>query len=369
MKSVLMKPSSGLCNMQCGYCFYCDEMNHREQKTFGYMSLETLQAIMKKTVLNADSPVAIAFQGGEPTLRGLEFYKHAVALEKKYNHKHVQITNAFQTNGILIDEDWCRFFHDNHFLIGLSVDGTQAIHDSLRHMQNGTPSFENVIKASKLMDQYEVDYNILTVVTSSVAENIQDIYHFYKSQGWKYQQYIPCLDSITGEHGGYPWSLTPEMYGHFLIQLFDLWYEDLQKKEQPFIRQFENYIGIALGMQPEACDQRGLCSIQYVVEADGSCYPCDFYMLEAMKLGNFNTDSYKSMDSKRDELGFIQRSAKISEQCRSCRYRNLCRVGCQRMRDYQIETDTYLNYYCAAYKLFFEKCRDRIYEIAKNISR
>ena len=365
--SVLIKPSSGICNMSCDYCFYCDEMQKREQESYGFMSEETLKNVIRKTMLKAEGSISYAFQGGEPTLRGLDFFEKVIEYEKKYNRNGIQVHNALQTNGYVIDEDWCRFFKENHFLIGISVDGTKEIHDSYRHSKAGAPTFERILLTTKLFDTYGVDYNILTVVNQKVADHIGEIYGFYKKQGWHYQQYIACLDPLGEPHGKNEYALKPEQYGNFLIELFELWYADWKQGKQPFIRQFENYIAALLGYMPESCDQRGTCGIQNVVEADGSVYPCDFYMLDEYRLGNFNEDRLENINEKRNESGFIQRSQNLSQACRVCRYYKICRGGCQRNRDFNLRTECYDNYFCTGYQMFFGRCLSRMQEIADTV--
>lgn len=363
--SVLIKPVSGLCNMSCEYCFYCDEAKKRTQESFGIMSEQTLKNVIRKTMLKADDMISYAFQGGEPTLRGLGFFEKVICYQRQYNKKNLVVHNSLQTNGYTLTEEWCQFLKENHFLIGLSIDGIESIHNALRHSKDGKATFQRILCSAKLMDQFQIDYNILTVVTPAVAQNITEIYHFYKAQGWYYQQYIACLDPLDEIRGNKMYSLQPEIYGQFLAELFDLWEKDLQNGEQPYIRQFDNYVGLAAGFLIEACDQKGTCGIQNVVEADGSVYPCDFYVLDQYRLGNFNEDQYDQIEKKRSEILFIERSEKIDPQCMECKYYKLCRGGCYRNRDYQRESGFYTNYFCSAYKSFFDSCYSRILEIAQ----
>lgn len=365
--SILMKPSSGMCNMTCDYCFYCDETQKRLQESYGFMTEQTLKNIIRKTVLRAEGVASYAYQGGEPTLRGIDFFKKAVAYQKQYNKHGIRVNNALQTNGYLIDDEWCEFFKENNFLIGLSVDGIRKTHDQHRHTKNGEPTYDRVLHAAELMDKHGVDYNILTVVNRQVAENIREIYAFYKKRGWRFQQYIACLDPLDEKKGQNDYALMPQMYGKFLIELFDLWYEDWKKGEQPYIRQFENYIGILLGYQPEACDQRGCCGIQNVVEADGSVFPCDFYMLDKYCLGNFNVNQMEEINAKRNEIGFVERSRRLASKCLECSFYKMCRGGCQRNRDLDDATGLYHNYFCESYQMFFEACMGRMEKIAQAI--
>ena len=366
--SVLIKPASGNCNMKCDYCFYCDEQRKRSIPSYGIMSDTTLKNVMRKTILHSEGFCSIAFQGGEPTLAGIDFFRKVIEHEKHFNRNHIKVNYALQTNGFNINEEWCHFFKDNNFLIGLSVDGTQDVHDKYRHSKSGNATYEQIIKTAALFDQYGVDYNILTVVHREVAEHIDEIYDLYKDKGWHYQQYIACLDPLYEKPGMREYSLPKEQYGKFLIDLFNRWFRDLKMNQQPYIRQFENYISILLGKGAEACDQRGTCGIQYVVESDGSIYPCDFYMLDEYKLGNMNDTSIAAMDEKRKEIKFIEESIKLSQECRQCEFYGICRGGCQRSR---IKTDQelYQNYLCEGYKEFFKECLPSMLQIADMVKR
>lgn len=358
--NLLIKPASGLCNMECDYCFYCDETQKRKQASYGFMSKETLENVIRKAFSYAEQSVGIAFQGGEPTLCGIDFFEEAVRLVKQYNVNNLKIEFALQTNGYAITEEWCEFFKKNHFLVGLSVDGTQATHDKYRHGKKGEGTYQKVLQAARLMKKNGADFNILTVVNKETAENIDSIYKEYKRNGWEYLQFIACLDPIGEIRGQREYSLTPKAYGEFLVRLFHLWYKDWKRGKQPYIRQFENYIGILLKYEPESCEQRGVCGIQNVVEADGGVYPCDFYVLDDFKLGNLNQDTMAKIQERRSEIGFIQRSRNHSEDCRQCRWFSLCRGGCYRCRDGMED-----NYFCDSYRMLFENCFAQMEEISR----
>lgn len=367
--SVMIKPASGLCNMKCDYCFYSDEAKKRTCETYGYMTEQTLKNVIRKTIRSAEYYVNYAFQGGEPTLRGIEFFEKAVKFQEKFNKHGIAVNNSIQTNGYNINEDWCKFLKNNNFLVGLSIDGTQYTHDFYRHDKNGATTFDRIKKAAELMSEYSIKYNILTVVNDKVASNILEIYSYYKENGWNYQQYIVCLDPLDEKRGEKKYALRQEQYGKFLIQLFNLWYEDWEKNEQPYIRQFDNYIAILLGYQPESCEQRGTCGIQNVVEADGSVFPCDFYMTDDYYIGNYNYDQTETIDEKRREIGFVARSTNISDECRECKFIKICRNGCQRCRDKDDITGKYRNYFCESYKMFFDECLDKMEYIASYIAK
>lgn len=366
--SLLIKPVSGNCNMQCTYCFYRDETKNRKKESFGIMKEATLEVIIKKTLRYAKSECTIAYQGGEPTLRGLAFYEKSIEFQKQYNVNHVKINNAIQTNGYDLNESWIRFFSEYDFLVGISLDGIKRTHDKYRKHSEGGGSFEQIMKTVQQLMQHGVAFNILTVVNSQTAKQIDKIYKFYKKNHLEYLQFIPCLEPFLGEPGKQEYSLTPERYGTFLKELFDLWFEDAKSGCQPYIRQFENIIGMLLGMAPEACDQRGICGQQYVIEADGSVYPCDFFVLDDYYLGNLVLEDFKQIDRTRETIKFIESSTWFSEECRRCEYFYLCRGGCKRQR-ISSENEGNKSIFCLSYQMFFKHTLGRWKELADEISK
>jgi uncharacterized protein len=362
--SLLIKPASGNCNMRCRYCFYADELDNREIRSYGKMSVDTMHTIVDKAMEYGDYECTIAFQGGEPTLAGLDFYRDLVAYVTAHeNPKKLKIHYALQTNGYLINEEWAAFLGENHFLVGVSLDGLKEIHDRYRLDAAGKGTYQRVISAIRLLEKHQVEYNILTVVTAATARNGQKIYNYFKKNHFGYQQYIECLDPIGEEPGQHEYSLTPEKYGEFLKSMFDAWYLDMRSGTYVYNRYFENLMMIMAGQQPESCNMRGVCGKQWVFEADGSVYPCDFYALDQWCLGNINKNSFEEMDQKRDELGFIQWSMRQQEDCQKCRWFGLCRNGCRRNREPVTAENTNRNYFCKSYQMFFEYAYPRLEEI------
>ena len=362
--SLLIKPASGNCNMRCRYCFYADELDNREIRSYGKMSVDTMRTIVDKAMEYGDYECTIAFQGGEPTLAGLDFYRDLVAYVTAHeNPKKLKIHYALQTNGYLINEEWAAFLGENHFLVGVSLDGIKEIHDRYRLDAAGKGTYQRVISAIRLLEKHQVEYNILTVVTAATARNGQKIYNYFKKNHFGYQQYIECLDPIGEEPGQHEYSLTPEKYGEFLKSMFDAWYLDMRSGTYVYNRYFENLMMIMAGQQPESCNMRGVCGKQWVFEADGSVYPCDFYALDQWRLGNIQENSFEEMDEKRDELGFIQWSMRQQEDCQKCRWFGLCRNGCRRNREPVTAEHTNRNYFCKSYQMFFEYAYPRLEEI------
>lgn len=363
---LLIKPSSGMCNLRCRYCFYHDVTQNRQEASYGFMSEETMEQVVKKALDAAEGSCTIAFQGGEPTLIGLPFYRKVMEMQKKYNQKKIPVYNAIQTNGYGLSREWAEFFHENHFLVGISVDGTIHTHNCYRKNAAGKDTFLDVMKTVDLFDQCQVEYNILTVVHKKTADALDKIYRYYRKMGFEYQQYIPCLDPLGKPSGESEYSLSPKAYGEFLCRLFDLWYDDYTKGRIVHIRQFENYLSILLTGRAESCDMNGFCSIQNVVEANGDVYPCDFFVLDEYRLGNLNTDTLEEIRTCETARRFIERSLKKPERCQTCPYLSLCRGGCYRHR-IMAEIPGGTDYFCESYRIFFAHCLDRLIRIAKSL--
>lgn len=358
--SILVKPASGACNLRCAYCFYADEASLRAVPDCGLMSEEISHALIEKAAGAAEGSVTFLFQGGEPTLAGLEFYRDFVSHVRKTVPAGLAVQYAIQTNGLLLDEEWCRFFRDNRFLAGLSLDGTRACHDRFRRDRAGKGTYDRALRAARLLDRTGVEYNVLTVVTGWLARHTQSVFSALCREGFHFQQYIPCLDPLEGERGGQDYSLSPEEYEGFLKTLFDLWFRELEQGRYWSIRYFDNLIWMLEGHPPEQCSMRGCCGLQYLVEADGSVYPCDFYGLDQYRLGNILRNSWAELDRSRERMGFVQASRRIPEACGRCQWYPLCRNGCR--RDRLMESDgPGQNYYCRAYAGFFAYALPRLH--------
>lgn len=363
--NVMIKPASGRCNLRCRYCFYADEVSNRGTPDFGMMSDRTAEQIVKKTFDFADGACSFGFQGGEPTLRGLDFFRRFTELVEKYNRKRIPVSYMLQTNGTRIDESWADFFYENNFLIGLSLDGDKALHDEQRVDADGKGTFSQVQKAANVLGCACVDFNVLTVVTRQTARNIQRIYSFFMKNGLYYQQYIPCIDPLFTQRGAQPYSLKPEDYQTFLIRLFDLWYRDRMEGRFVYIRYFENLAGMLLGRAPESCTLRGQCTRQIVVEADGTAYPCDFYMLDEYKIGSFLHDTVEDMMRNQNSRRFLQEAGYISADCKDCEFGFLCRGGCRRDRQGLDLHSLEKNYFCSAFQTFLPYAAPKILQLIR----
>ena len=405
--SVMIKPASGSCNMRCRYCFYADEQENREVGSYGVMSLSTMRNLVDRALDYAEYACSFTFQGGEPTLAGLDYFREFVKYvgertqerrtgmysaaasqanaktqpaaaslqdedrkddvpadkltgpQKRRPASRIQIRYALQTNGYAITEEWARFFAENHFLIGVSLDGTKEIHDRYRLDAAGKGTYQRVMDSIALLEKYRVDFNILTVITGPSARRGQKIYSFFRQQHFDYHQYIECLDPLEKTPGGHDYSLTPERLEQFLKSTFDAWYQDVAGGYYVSNRYFDNLLRMLYGREPESCNMRGVCGVQWIAEADGGMYPCDFYVLDQWRLGNVNENTFAEMDRRRAELGFMQESMRVPEECRTCCWAALCRNGCRRNRRMGAGEDG-KTYFCSAYKGFFEYAYPRL---------
>lgn len=367
--SVLIKPASGKCNLKCEYCFYKDIAENRNVSDYGFMSFETLEVIVQKVLTFADEKAIFSFQGGEPTLRGLAFYNALIAYQKKHNVKNVVIENCIQTNGILLDDQWARFLFDNRFLVGLSIDGPKAIHDLFRKDTCGNGTYQTVIQKARLLEKHHVDFNILFVVTKALARDSGKVYSFFQKNNFNFLQFMPCIDPLAEKRGGYEYSLLPTEYAKFLKKFFDRWSDDIFSGKDVSIRYFDNLIRLLMGNAPEMCSMRGVCSCQFVFEADGTCFPCDFYVMEKWRLGNIRDMGIMDFYDTETNQVFLNTSADIADDCLHCKWNKLCRGGCRKDREDTLTGKLVKNYYCRSYKRFFDYAYLKLLKIEQYVIR
>lgn len=359
VRSIMIKPASSACNLVCDYCFYKDEADNRSVSCHPFMDERTVASLVEKSLHGAQA-VTFAFQGGEPSLVGLAWFRRFVEIVKDRNLQGIPVNYGFQTNGTLLDDDWGRFFFENQFLVGISCDGFSKLHNLYRKRLDSKKSSDAVFRGIDAMVRNGVALNVLTVVTNAVADNFDALWDFFLSKGLLFQQYIACLDPLDGEGNRF---LDPVVYGRFLIRLARKWVASLQSPKPVSIRLFDNFISILMGYPPEACDMNGRCSIQYVVESDGTVYPCDFYCLDRYELGNINEHTIIQLDRRRDEINFLHEADSIHEDCVSCPIFSVCRAGCKRNRDASNKFR-----FCESYRMLFATMGDTFVEIARWMS-
>ena len=366
--TVLIKPSSSDCNLNCKYCFYKDSSRNRETYSYGFMNDDTLESVIKNTLDQEIFSCNFMFQGGEPTLVGLNFYKNVILLQKKYNKKNIHITNSIQTNGINLDENFIKFFKENNFLVGISLDGPKYIHDSNRKHYDDSGSFDDVISTIMLLKKYTVEFNILSVVTKYSSKLVGTIYEFYKNQDFTYLQFIPCIKEYNRDCKSIEkdYYLDSNTYYKFLDTLFNLWNEDVINGKFIEIRNFMDYINVIKGYNPTSCGMGGFCSLHTVVESNGDVYPCDFYCIDEWRLGNIKYNSLYHI--RRNDLAkkFFERSIYIHDECKHCNYFKLCGGGCRRNQEPFINGIPSPNYQCEGIKKFFDNNLKKLINLARH---
>lgn len=349
---LLIKPASGGCNAHCRYCFYRDEMDHRRVGSFGVMTAETQRQVLENALKNGEGTCTISYQGGEPTLAGLDFFRRGAALERALKPEGVTLRHAIQTSGLSMTREWAEFFAGEGYLVGLSLDGPRELHEA----QRGEGTFDRVLEAAALLDRAGAEYNILTVVTEASAHRAERLYRFFRKQGFRYLQFIPCLDPFDGA-GEAP---TAESYGAFLCRLFDLWYRDVMAGNGVSIRLFDDFVRMMAGLPPTTCGSLGVCTLQTVVEADGSVYPCDFYALDEYRLGSLREQTPEELRRAPAADRFLREGARPSPLCGRCALLPLCRGGCRRYRDSHGHFR-----YCRSYQAFFAKTLPRFQQLLR----
>ncbi len=358
--SLMIKPVSSACPLRCRYCFYADEAENRSQYSYGTMTAETLEKLVRRAMTYADGSVSFAFQGGEPTLAGLAFFRDVVRLQKEYNTRGLVVSNAIQTNGWRVDRELLDFLVAEHFLIGISLDGTEELHNRFRIAPDGSETYGEVVRTVEYLEKIGGEFNILTVVNEDVAKQGKAVFRALSK--YRYLQFIPCLDPLDGTVPDY--SLTPESYGTFLKDTFDLYYEAMKKGHPVSVRNFDNYLTILLGGRPENCAMCGRCGTYYLIEGDGSVFPCDFYVLDRWNIGNINRQSFYKLEKSETANDFRQMSVPLPEECGTCEWFGLCRGGCRRDREPFTDGKPSSNRWCASYKAFFEYAYPRMKELA-----
>ena len=345
--TLLIKPAAGLCNMDCGYCFYRAASEGRDNRV---MSPDTADELLRKIAAYRPAALSLVFQGGEPTLAGLAFFRSFA--ERVKQTVACPVSFSLQTNGLLIDDDWAAFLKEYGFLVGVSLDGNRRTNDRYRLDKTGESVLPRVLSAVAVLEKHGVDHNILSVVDDENGKELETTWRYFKKHGFQYLQFIPCV----GEGGV---SLSPEGCEAFLKRSFDLWYDELLDGNYVSVRHIDNYVGVLMGRPPESCAMQGVCGGYFVVEADGDIYPCDFYCKEEYRLGSvFDEAPFEPNEKQRR---FIEASKLIHDQCGACRYYALCRGGCRADR-----TDGFMkNKYCAAYYHFFEYAVARMERAAR----
>ncbi len=367
---VMAKPSGSVCNIDCEYCFYLEkEKLYPEVGQDWRMSDEVLERYVRQQIEAQDVPVVdFAWQGGEPTLMGVDFFRRAVELQRQYGDGK-EVTNAFQTNGILLDDDWGRFLKENEFLVGLSIDGPRAFHDRYRVDKGQKPTFDRVVAGLEVLKQHGVQFNTLTVLQRHNADHPETVYRFLKEIGSQFMQFIPIVERSTetpaadgleliapdfdGEATVTRWSVGSVQYGKFLCRVFDEWVRaDVGER---YVQIFDVSLGSWLGQSASLCIFAETCGNALAIEHNGDLYSCDHFVYPEFKLGNVADHTIRQMVASEQQRTFGQdKKDTLPGYCRECDFRFACNGGCPKHRFIKTPSgEDGLNYLCKGYKLYF----------------
>lgn len=364
---IMLKPAGSLCNMRCQYCYYLEKGQMYKEDKNRVISDSMLETFIKNYIESQTLPqVLFTWHGGETLMRPVSFYKRALELQRYYAGGR-QIDNCIQTNGTLITEEWCKFFKENNFLVGVSIDGPQEFHDEYRKMASGGPSFQKVMKGIQLLNKYGVEWNALAVVNDFNADYPLDFYHFFKEIGCHFIQFTPIVerkvsrpDGLTlapgMEEGGelLDFSVTPEQWGTFLCEIFDEWVRN--DVGDYYIQLFDATLANWVGQVPGVCTMAEECGHAGVMEYNGDVYSCDHFVFPEHRLGNLGERSlYELMNSEKQKEFAKNKKKRLPQQCQECEFLFACHGECPKNRFVKDEYgNPGLNYLCKGYKMFFD---------------
>lgn len=351
---LLIKPVSDACNLACEYCFYRGRFGSDR-----VMSAETLSTLVRSYMGLRQELSIFSWQGGEPTLAGLDFFREVVRLQGRHGSFGQAVGNSLQTNGILLDREWAVFLNEYRFLVGLSIDGPAKIHDRYRSHPGRGGSHAQAMKAAGLLREREVPFSILAAVHK--FSDARTVYNWMRDSGFDSLQFIPIVESGPGPGRMADFTMEPEQYGEFLCELFDLWWPE---RAGVYIRDFESLAAGIAGSPPGMCLFEKSCGSYVIIEADGRVYPCDFFVREDMCLGGIMEASLPELLSSPAYRDFARGKEAVCGSCRSCEWLSICAGGCQKDRErggWRLGP----SYLCEGNRTFFRHAVDRLRVLAR----
>jgi len=375
---VMLKPAGARCNLACRYCYYLGKSRFYEDVQRHVMRDELLEVFTREYIqMQIQREVLFTWHGGETLLRPLSFYQNALRLQHKYAGYHV-VDNCIQTNGTLLTDEWCRFFHDNGWLVGLSIDGPQPMHDAYRKDKRGGTTHHQVMRAIELLDKYGVMWNAMAVVNRLNADYPVDFYRFFKGIGCRYLQFTPIVEPLLSERGNAgkggngrgpavtPESVTPAQWGSFLCQVFDEW----QKEDvgAVYVQLFESTLANWVGVEPPVCSMARHCGHVLVMEFNGDVYSCDHFVFPEHRLGNILEQPLAELVGSAQQRIFQTLKTRLPGVCQQCPFEFLCHGECPKNRlCHTAEGEAGLNYLCEGYRRFFEHSADFMRRMAEQV--
>lgn len=362
---IMVKPVGSACNLRCDYCYYLEKQHLYANEGRQMLSDELLERFIREYIESQTTPeVLFTWHGGEPLVRPLAFYEKVVRLQQRYARGR-RIANSLQTNGTLINDDWARFFHDQGWLIGVSLDGPEAYHDAFRRTRGGGPSFRNVIRGIDILNRHAVEWNALAVANRLNGDHPLSFYRFFKNIGCQYIQVTPVVERLAHHDDGRqlaslvdegqlaPFSIRPKQWGNFLCTIFDEWVR--HDVSMFFINIFDATLANWVGVAPGLCTMAKHCGHAGVMEHNGDVYSCDHFVFPEYKLGNIHEQSLvEMMYSERQRRFGRAKADSLPTQCRECQWLNACHGECPRNRFiHTANGEPGLNYLCEGYRQYF----------------
>ncbi len=369
---IMVKPRGPICNLNCQYCYYLSKENLYQEDDPFWMTEEMLETFTRQYIEAQRAPeVTFGWQGGEPTLRGLDFFRKAVALQEKYARPGMRIVNALQTNGTTLTDEWCQFLHEHNFLIGLSIDGPPAQHDAFRRDKAGGATHARVMRGLRLLQKHNVEYNILTTVHAANVEHPLEVYRFIRNET-RFVQFIPIVerDNDTGFQEGERLtarSVTGQQYGEFLIAIFDEWVR--HDVGTMFVQIFDVALAAWLGQRPGLCVFDQVCGLALVLEHNGDLYACDHFVEPRYRRGNIMEKTVAEMVGSPEQrrFGLAKRDA-LPQQCLDCDVRFVCNGACPKNRIiHPAPGEPRVSHLCAGYKAFFHHIDEAMRFMAREL--
>jgi uncharacterized protein len=352
IQSLLIKPASAVCNLDCTYCFYLDrDADPYRALPARRMTDETLERLVETYLFYSYPTSVFAFQGGEPTLAGLPFFTKLVELQKRHGRDGQVVSNALQTNGMLLDKTWCELFRGYEWLLGVSLDGPEEVNDRYRVGKRGGGTWKRVMESVELLQKNQVQFNILCVLSQANVDRPKELYRFYRALGIEHIQFIP-LAEFAPDGTPMPFTISPEQYGRFLCELFDVWWPERRKVR---VRFFDNIAEALAGLKPGTCTMHETCDSYVVVEYNGDVYPCDFFVESSWKLGNLVYDSWSEIARRTKRYSFASKKTVAHAECQVCEYQSICHGGCPKLRHGRFGRFEDLDYFCQAYKMIYAR--------------
>lgn len=373
--SVMVKTAGPVCNLDCDYCYYLEKDALYPGKKFNLSSFRMNEEVLEKFIRDfitsqPQQTIESVWHGGEPTLLGIEYFRKAITLQKKYAGEK-EILNSFQTNGTLITDEWAEFLAENHFLCGLSIDGPKKFHDNHRRFPNGQGSWEKVVECARLFRKHGVEFNTMSVVNASNSKEPATVYEFLKSIGSRFMQFTPIAERIALDPAN-PLSIVDNRYnkatavmeenvsatdwGNFLCRIFDIWVKN--DVGTYFVNYFDNTLAAYAGQYPSLCSMAPYCGCSLAVEHNGDVYTCDHFVFEDYKLGNIFEKNIAEMAKSDQQLFFEQRKQDtLSRQCRNCPFIKACGGDCPKNRFVKNEDGESVSCLCEGFRMFFNHTR------------